>query len=236
MSTEHDRLTETLATLRSLVAFDIRTLFDDRGSLLPAQLWPSEASLAITSIVSRELFQDGRLVGVEHRAKFSDRVRALELSLKELGALVEREPPPTDPDEMSDAELAARIRELHGPTGPHSWEAAEPERIDADMRSLISAYRLLRPDVVIDAKNPPEKATAMRGARLALPAPDAAPEEEAAPGEPAEVPDEPGLPLDMPEHRRDRELTYDEQVKRGINIVPYIGGAPSIPGFWGRRR
>jgi hypothetical protein len=155
---DHDRLTATLATLQSLVAFDVRTLFDDRGSLLPAQLWPSEASLAITSIVSRELFSEGRLCGVEHRVKLSDRTKAVELALKELGSFADPVPLPETVDEMSDAELAARIRELHGPTGPHSWETAEPEAIDRDMARLIAAYRLLRPDAFIDAKNPAQGA------------------------------------------------------------------------------
>jgi hypothetical protein len=95
---DHDRLAETLATLRSLCSFDVRTLFNADGSLLPAQLWPSEASLAIVGITSRELFQEGRLVGVEHKVRLSDRTKALALSLQELGLLTDRLPP-TDPDE-----------------------------------------------------------------------------------------------------------------------------------------
>lgn len=152
MSAEHDRLAETLETLRSLVAFDTRTLFDENGSLLPAQLWPREASLAVTSIVSRELFSEGRLVGVEHRVRLSDRVRALELALKEMGSLAGRAPPPETLEEMTDAQLISVIYEVKGVSSALeaagstiNWQNASPEQIDQDYTKITAYYDLLRP-------------------------------------------------------------------------------------------
>jgi hypothetical protein len=150
----NERLDEALGTLRALVRFDLRTLFDGNSSLLPVAMWPEAAAVAVTSITSREIWSgagsDRVLVGIEHTVKLSDRVRALELALKEMGALTDPQPR-TDLDQLSDRELIERV-EYHIINSPneghepgHYWGVMSNEQIDADFERLCASYDLLRP-------------------------------------------------------------------------------------------
>jgi hypothetical protein len=151
-----ERLDEILSTLRTLVSFDVRTLFDNNSALLPVALWPAGASLAVSSIQSRELFSgygDNRvLIGVKHNVKLSDRVKALQLAMAEAGLLTDRPPPPgREPigavtyeviEQMTDAELAHRLvaTALSRAGTPSPWEDATDAEIDADFAKIVACY------------------------------------------------------------------------------------------------
>jgi hypothetical protein len=216
-----DRLEEVLGTLRSLVAFDLKSIFDEHHSLLPVQLWPQEACLAVKDLTSRELFagtgKDRVLIGVRHTVRLSDRVRALELALREAGLLHPDRMPVTDLDQLTDRELIERV-EYHVINNPsnepgHYWGVMSDEQIDADFARLVTAYRALRPNVVIDARNP-----SADDAQRLLPAPTHSDtlerdEHQAALPEPvaAVLPDEPPIPFKQPVvSLRDRRGAIDQ--------------------------
>jgi hypothetical protein len=149
-----DHAAEVLETLRNLVKFDLRTLFDGNNSLLPPALWPQEAALAITSITSREIWsgtgQDRTLVGIEHKLRLSDRIKAVELALKEAGVLSPDRVPPEElePDDMSDAQIMQRLRELYRVDNRKSrWATATDAEIDSDFAEICEAYDERRPGV-----------------------------------------------------------------------------------------
>jgi hypothetical protein len=142
---------EILRKLRSLVSFDLRSLFDTNNAVLPVAEWPDEASLVVTNISSRELFDgagpDRVLIGVEHKVRLSDRIRAVELAMKQQGLFAE---PPADPaddhrpvDQLTDAELADRIAR-HPPS--FAGELT-PAMIDARFEANDTAYRTARANV-----------------------------------------------------------------------------------------
>jgi hypothetical protein len=246
------RTDEVLETLRSLVKFDMRALFDGNNSLLPPSLWPQEAALAITSIVSREIWsgsgQDRTLVGIEHKLRLSDRIKAVELALKELGMLTDRQPP-TNPDDMTDQQIAHVLYEVVSSRVPAGWEHKTDEEIDRDFARIVAAYDERRPGIREHATKSPPAVVRMLPAPPRLPPPDfqpgPAPAPSAAPADmPLAVPeadprpeadDEPELlPWDAPPppNSADRRLSdYERQVRAGHNIVGWVG-APSITPFW----
>jgi hypothetical protein len=189
---ETQRLTELINTLTAMAHFDPRSLFDTNNSLKPVQLWPREAALAVSAITSRELFagsgQDRVLIGVEHTVKLSDRTKALELSLRELGAFADRIPPPSDPSQMTDAELIRTV-EYHLVDGhtASKWEAMSDAQVIEDYRRITEAFDRRCPGARIPDPAPPQRPP---GAQLALPAPVTIPAPEPAP-EPPAAPEEP---------------------------------------------
>jgi hypothetical protein len=172
-----DHLSETLRVLRNLCSFDIRSLYDEHSSLLPVACWPPEASLAIVGVTSREIFSGSGaercLVGIEHKIRLSDRVRALELALRELGALAPDRIPPQDIEQMSDREIVKVIYEIHGTGGALKaagstldWQEASDDQVDEDYQRITALYDLLRPHV---RHAPPQNPAAGRQRLLAPP-------------------------------------------------------------------
>jgi hypothetical protein len=198
------RIDEILDTLRSLVRFDVRTLYDANNALKPVQLWPKEASLAVAAITSRELFAgsgDNRvLIGVEHSVKLSDRTRALQLAMTEAGLFAERLPPPADPAEMSDSDLIRTI-EYHVIDGNHAsrWETMTDAQIDYDFAKIVACYDERRPGAREHAATPPH-APVPPGQRL-LPPPVEPP---LPPAEPPPAPVEPDPPHSIQDWRHHR--------------------------------
>jgi hypothetical protein len=216
-----DRLAEIIETLGALCRFDIRALYDEHSSLLPVAAWPAEASLAIVGLTSRELFvgppSERVLVGVEHKLRLSDSVRALELALRELGALAPDRLPPEerDLDSMSDRELIQRVEYhiIHNPKFDpgHYWGAMSEEAIDEDFARVCASYDLMRPGMREKSSPEPVQRYLPPPPRLPpdfqggpAPAPSAAPEDEVS---------EPILPDPPPESYRppviDRRLFHD---------------------------
>lgn len=84
---------EQAAALRQLarmVFFDVRTVIDERGAVLPAAQWPDAVAMAVTSIEVREEFEtteDGErvLTGYTKRLRFAPRDQAVNMLLKHLG-------------------------------------------------------------------------------------------------------------------------------------------------------
>lgn len=79
---------------KRLAFVDIRTIYDDDGSLKPIKEWPSEVAAAISSIESDELFSgsggDKIQVGVTKKVKLESKLKALELLGKNLNMFVDR--------------------------------------------------------------------------------------------------------------------------------------------------
>jgi hypothetical protein len=174
--TEPRSVEEILQTLRSLVNWDVRSLFDERtDAVRPPSKWPAEASLAVTGVTSRELYAgsgpDRILVGVERTLRFSDRIRALHLAMQEAGLFAERIPPPADPAEMTDAELIRTVEYhvLEGHTAS-KWETMSDAQIDHDFSLICAAYDARRPGARQSHPEPPQRPRSAPAAR-ALPCP-----------------------------------------------------------------
>lgn len=232
------RLDEILETLRGLVRFDVRTLFDEHGALLPPKSWPAEGVMAVSSLTSRELFvgagKDRALIGVQHTVKLSDRVRALELALRELGTLApDCAPLPETLEEMTDKQIIRIIVDardtgaaLKAAGSTLDWldDATAPKAIDEDFRRITAAYDLLRPNVRLWPVS--EKPWRRRQRMLPPPvADDVTLPADTAPAtllEAVEPDPEPDL-LPRPNPPRDGRLSYEEQERRGINIASHVG-------------
>jgi hypothetical protein len=179
MTTEPRSVDEILQTLRSLVRWDARTIFDEHSNaLLPPSRWPAEASLAITSVTSRELYAGSGanriLVGMEHSVRFSDRIRALELAMREAGLFADRLPL-TDPSEMTDQQIAHVLYEVVSSRAPASWENKTDAEIDADYARITTCYDERRPGVRLNTppETPPAPVQRLRAGTRARAAPRA---------------------------------------------------------------
>lgn len=79
---------QILTQLRAIGSFDIRSLFNGDGELLPVDQWPENAAVAIAGIQVDDLFEgkgeDKKHVGYAKKLKLIDRIKALQLSGKQL--------------------------------------------------------------------------------------------------------------------------------------------------------
>lgn len=77
-----------LMELGKLGLSDVRKLFDDKGGLLPPNLWPDDIAVAVSSVEVEELFdgygEDRTQIGYTKKVKLWDKTKALELIGKHL--------------------------------------------------------------------------------------------------------------------------------------------------------
>lgn len=72
-----------LSKLRAINEFDITSILDEEGKVLPPAQWPQQAVAAIQSFESKELYsKDGDYLGTNRSVKHVDSLKALELSGK----------------------------------------------------------------------------------------------------------------------------------------------------------
>ena len=78
-----------LEEVRRIALFDIATLFDHEGHLLPVSEWPPEAHSAVASVkvVQRHSRAGDGLMETAYEVKLWDKIRALELLATHLGLL-----------------------------------------------------------------------------------------------------------------------------------------------------
>lgn len=83
-----------LAELRSISFGDVSKLFNDDHSLKPVSEWPVEARRAIKEIEVNELFdgfgKDREQVGYTKKVKLVDKVKSIEMLMKNLNMLTDR--------------------------------------------------------------------------------------------------------------------------------------------------
>jgi len=74
-----------LQQLRDIGTFDVRDIFNDDGTLKPISNWPESAGRAIEAIeVNEEYDKSGEHVGTAKRVKLINKLKALELTGKQL--------------------------------------------------------------------------------------------------------------------------------------------------------
>lgn len=80
-----------LHQLRGIANFDIRDVLDDDGEILPPDKWPDTAAVAIQSMDRKERYsKDGEYLGADKSIKVIDKLKALELSGKQLAMFKDR--------------------------------------------------------------------------------------------------------------------------------------------------
>lgn len=83
-----------LDELRKIGTVDIRRAYDAEGRLLAMADMPPEVAACITAVESLEEYQgkgdDRELIGYTRKVKFSDKLRGIELLMKNLGMLIDR--------------------------------------------------------------------------------------------------------------------------------------------------
>jgi hypothetical protein len=79
-----------LAELKRISLVDIRGIFDENGALKNINDWPDDVARAISGVQIDELTEDGVKIGLTKRIKLIDKIRALELQMKNLGMLTEK--------------------------------------------------------------------------------------------------------------------------------------------------
>jgi hypothetical protein len=150
------RADEVLEKLMGLVRADPRSMFDENNAVLPPELWPDEIASCITSFTSRDIWTPDRvLIGRAWTVKLSDKIRALELTLRESGLLNPNKLPPRDLDDLSDRELITRVEYCIVNGGrvdiATSWAVLSDEQIDKDFQKIVDTYDKLRPGVRLNS-------------------------------------------------------------------------------------
>lgn len=79
-----------LTELRSIAFCDIDVIFNEDHSLKPIADWPEEARRKLSGIEVDELKEDGVRIGYTKKVKLVDKIKALELMMKNLNMLTER--------------------------------------------------------------------------------------------------------------------------------------------------
>lgn len=84
---EHEQV---LHQLRSIGNFDVRSLYTDEGQLKPVSEWPEEAAVAVAGVEISDIYEGKEHVGFTKKVKLLDRIKALDLSGKQLGMFKEQ--------------------------------------------------------------------------------------------------------------------------------------------------
>jgi hypothetical protein len=79
-----------LTELRSIAYCDMSGAFDSDHSLKPLEDWPEELRRRIAGIEVDEIKEDGIKIGVTKKVKLVDKIKAIELMMKNLNMLTER--------------------------------------------------------------------------------------------------------------------------------------------------
>lgn len=81
---------KVLKEIRDLGTFDIRKVLGVNGEVLPASEWPDEIAKAVVSIDVSEETNGDENIGWLKKVKFVDKLKALEMSAKNLSLLTEK--------------------------------------------------------------------------------------------------------------------------------------------------
>ena len=81
---------KVLKEIRDLGTFDIRKVLGVNGEVLPASEWPDEIAKAVVSIDVSEETNGYENIGWLKKVKFVDKLKALEMSAKNLSLLTEK--------------------------------------------------------------------------------------------------------------------------------------------------
>lgn len=76
---------ELVQSMASMVRFDIKDLYDEKGNLLPIPEMPKQARLMIESFDLQEMVADGDVVGVTKKVRTIKKLDAIEKLMKHLG-------------------------------------------------------------------------------------------------------------------------------------------------------
>lgn len=82
---------QVISQLLTIATFDVRSLYDDRGELLPVHLWPPEAGQVVASMEITDVSGDDEAgFSITKKVKLVDKSKALEMLGKHLGMFVDR--------------------------------------------------------------------------------------------------------------------------------------------------
>ena len=79
-----------LTELKSISFSDIRQIFGDNHELKPVSEWPEEIARMLSGIEVDELKEDGIKIGLIKKVKLVDKIRAIELMMKNMNMLTDR--------------------------------------------------------------------------------------------------------------------------------------------------